>query len=40
MYVLVSKPTLDVILFTRKLSTITGWQGPLIMYCYFIISGN
>jgi ATP-binding cassette subfamily D (ALD) protein 3 len=39
LYTTVSKPTLDVILFTRKLSTITGWQGPLIMYCYFIISG-
>jgi len=39
LYTSLSKPTLDVILFTKKLSSITGWQGPLMMYSYFFISG-
>jgi ABC-type uncharacterized transport system fused permease/ATPase subunit len=39
LYTTVSKPLLDVILFTRKLMYITGWQGPLLMYAYFFISG-
>eukprot|EP01117_Protostelium_nocturnum_P003830 TRINITY_DN15096_c0_g1_i1.p1 TRINITY_DN15096_c0_g1~~TRINITY_DN15096_c0_g1_i1.p1 ORF type:complete len:720 (-),score=275.12 TRINITY_DN15096_c0_g1_i1:65-2224(-) len=39
LYTSLSKPTLDVILFTKKLSSITGWQGPLMMYSYFILSG-
>jgi len=32
------KPLLDVVLFTYNLGNITGWQGPLIMYGYFVIS--
>jgi len=39
LYTSLSKPTLDVILFTKKLSSITGWQGPLMMYAYFFVSG-
>jgi len=39
LYTSLSKPTLDVILFTKKLSSITGWQGPMMMYSYFFISG-
>eukprot|EP01103_Thecamoeba_quadrilineata_P011048 TRINITY_DN2555_c0_g1_i1.p1 TRINITY_DN2555_c0_g1~~TRINITY_DN2555_c0_g1_i1.p1 ORF type:complete len:687 (-),score=137.29 TRINITY_DN2555_c0_g1_i1:23-2083(-) len=33
------KPTIDVILFTYKFAQATGWQGPTIMYSYFLISG-
>lgn len=39
LYTTVSKPLLDVILLTHKLIQITGWQGPAMMYAYFIVSG-
>lgn len=39
LYSTIFKPVLDVILFTYKLVGITGPQGPLIMYSYFILSG-
>jgi len=39
LYTTVSKPLLDVILLTSKLTTITGWQGPAMMYAYFVVSG-
>lgn len=32
------KPTLDVILFTYKLSRVVGWLGPSSMYVYFFLS--
>eukprot|EP01116_Phalansterium_solitarium_P019780 TRINITY_DN5655_c0_g1_i2.p1 TRINITY_DN5655_c0_g1~~TRINITY_DN5655_c0_g1_i2.p1 ORF type:complete len:522 (+),score=122.56 TRINITY_DN5655_c0_g1_i2:114-1679(+) len=32
------KPMLDVALFTRRLIDINGWQGPLMMYAYFVVS--
>lgn len=33
------KPLLDVLLFTRKLQQLLGWQGPAVMHCYFLLSG-
>src|SRR4051812_33302326 len=33
------KPLLDVVLFTWKLKSILGWQGPAAMHSYFILSG-
>jgi len=38
LYVNMFKPFLDVILFTQRLGSIIGWQGPLLMYSYFFIS--
>lgn len=38
LYVNMFKPFLDVILFTQRLGSIIGWQGPAIMYGYFFIS--
>eukprot|EP01126_Amoeba_proteus_P025979 TRINITY_DN2579_c0_g1_i1.p1 TRINITY_DN2579_c0_g1~~TRINITY_DN2579_c0_g1_i1.p1 ORF type:complete len:728 (+),score=116.45 TRINITY_DN2579_c0_g1_i1:75-2186(+) len=39
LYTSLFKPLLDVLLFTYKLIEILGWQGPAIMYSYFIFSG-
>lgn len=38
LYANMFKPVLDVILFTQRLGSIIGWQGPFIMYSYFFIS--
>ena len=34
-----SKPTLDIILFSRKLSELVGWQGPLAVIAWYFMSG-
>ena len=34
-----SKPLLDIILFSRKLSDIVGWLGPTSIYLWYILSG-
>jgi ABC-type uncharacterized transport system fused permease/ATPase subunit len=39
LYSTIFKPVLDVILFTVKLTEVTGWQGVSIMYIYFFMSG-
>mmetsp|Transcript_7660 Transcript_7660/g.28701 ORF Transcript_7660/g.28701 Transcript_7660/m.28701 type:complete len:715 (-) Transcript_7660:99-2243(-) len=39
LYSTIFKPVLDMILFTYKLVGITGFEGPLIMYSYFLLSG-
>lgn len=33
------KPVLDIVLFSRRLSSSVGVQGPALMYLYYIISG-
>jgi ATP-binding cassette subfamily D (ALD) protein 3 len=38
LYASSAKPLLDVILFTYKLGTIVGWQGPACMHLYFAFS--
>lgn len=39
LYTSLFKPLLDVLLFTQQLTNILGWQGPAIMYAYFVASG-
>eukprot|EP01114_Cavostelium_apophysatum_P013429 TRINITY_DN3254_c0_g1_i1.p1 TRINITY_DN3254_c0_g1~~TRINITY_DN3254_c0_g1_i1.p1 ORF type:complete len:733 (+),score=209.45 TRINITY_DN3254_c0_g1_i1:91-2289(+) len=39
LYATICKPVLDVLLLTHKLMDITGWQGPAMMYSYFVVSG-
>lgn len=34
-----SKPTLDIILFSRKLSELVGWQGPIAVILWYLFSG-
>lgn len=34
-----SKPTLDIILFSRKLSELVGWQGPTAIFLWYLLSG-
>jgi ATP-binding cassette subfamily D (ALD) protein 3 len=34
-----SKPTLDIILFSRKLSELVGWYGPVSVFLWYILSG-
>ncbi len=34
-----SKPVLDIILFTRKLSETLGYEGPILMIGWYILSG-
>ena len=35
----ISKPTLDIILFSRKLAEIMGWSGPLVVILWYLLSG-
>lgn len=34
-----SKPTLDIVLFSRKLSDLVGWQGPAVVVLWYLLSG-
>ena len=34
-----SKPVLDIILFSRKLSELVGWRGPTVVILWYLISG-
>jgi len=34
-----SKPLLDIILFSRKLAELVGWQGPAMMISWYVLSG-
>lgn len=34
-----SKPLLDMILFSRKLSELVGWEGPILLFSWYLISG-
>jgi ATP-binding cassette subfamily D (ALD) protein 3 len=34
-----SKPLLDIILFSRKLSELVGWEGPSMMIAWYFLSG-
>lgn len=34
-----SKPLLDIILFSRKLSELVGWEGPAMMIAWYFVSG-
>lgn len=39
MYLNVTKPFLDIILFSRKLAELVGWQGPIITFAWYAFSG-
>ena len=34
-----TKPTLDIILFSKKLSELMGWAGPMLIIVWYLISG-
>jgi len=34
-----SKPILDIVLFTRKLSETLGYEGPVLMIAWYVLSG-
>jgi ATP-binding cassette subfamily D (ALD) protein 3 len=34
-----SKPILDLILFSKKLSELVGWEGPLLTIGWYLLSG-
>ena len=34
-----TKPTLDIILFSRKLAQVMGWTGPLAVIAWYLFSG-
>jgi len=34
-----SKPMLDIILFSRKISELVGWQGPMVVVLWYLLSG-
>ena len=38
LYVNVSKPVLDMFLFSRKLAELVGWQGPAMTFAWYIFS--
>jgi ATP-binding cassette, subfamily D (ALD), member 3 len=35
-----SKPALDILLFSRKLSELVGWQGPMAIVLWYLCSGT
>jgi ATP-binding cassette subfamily D (ALD) protein 3 len=39
MYLNFSKPVLDLVLFSRKLSELVGWEGPALTIGWYFISG-
>ena len=39
LYVNLSKPVLDMFLFSRKLADLVGWQGPALTFAWYFFSG-
>jgi ABC-type uncharacterized transport system fused permease/ATPase subunit len=39
LYLNTTKPILDLVLFTRKLSELVGWQGPLLTFGWYLSAG-
>lgn len=39
LYLNITKPVLDMILFARKLAELVGWAGPLLTFGWYVISG-
>ena len=39
LYLNFSKPILDLVLFSRKLSELVGWEGPALIIGWYFISG-
>ena len=38
LYINLVKPTLDMILFSRKLSELVGWEGPALTFSWYAFS--
>ncbi len=34
-----TKPTLDIVLFSRKLASVMGWTGPVVVILWYLFSG-
>jgi ATP-binding cassette subfamily D (ALD) protein 3 len=39
LYLNTLKPLLDIILFAKKLAELVGWQGPLLSFSWYFVSG-
>jgi len=39
LYLNVTKPVLDIFMFSRKLAEVVGWEGPAITFTWYILSG-
>lgn len=39
LYVNLSKPVLDMFLFSRKLADLVGWEGPALTFAWYLFSG-
>jgi ATP-binding cassette subfamily D (ALD) protein 3 len=39
LYLNVSKPILDMTLFSRKLAELVGWEGPAMVFAWYFVSG-
>ena len=39
LYLNISKPCLDIILFSKKLAEVVGWEGPALIFAWYAISG-
>lgn len=39
LYLNTTKPMLDIILFSRKLAELVGWQGPMLTFAWYGFSG-
>ena len=40
LYLNIAKPSLDIILFSKKLAELIGWEGPIYILLWYFISGN
>lgn len=39
LYLNITKPVLDIVLFSKKLAELVGWQGPSLVVLWYFISG-
>jgi len=39
LYLNVTKPVLDIIMFSRKLAELVGWLGPAVVVVWYFVSG-
>jgi len=39
MFLNITKPILDIFLFSKKLAELLGWEGPLVVIGWYVLSG-
>ena len=39
LYLNVSKPLLDIVMFSRKLAELVGWEGPAVVVVWYLLTG-